>query len=110
MAPRSWLTPLPARPRSARVCRLPDGDRWVASFLRPLVEAAGYRVIGPHDADQADLAIAFEAQAPAAARAAQVLRLCAAPEEVEAGSGAIYRYDRERLTAALAAARPGGRR
>lgn len=101
-----------ARPRTVPrgVCRLPDGDRWVDSFLRPLVEAAGYRVIGQGDADQADLAIAFEAQAPAAARAAQVLRLCAAPEEVEAGGGAIYRYDRERLTAALAAARPGGHR
>ncbi len=100
------------RPQGAAraVCRLPQGDRWVDSFLRPLVEAAGYRVVGPDDEASADVAFAFEAGAAAGAGAAQVIRLCTAPEEADAAGDSIYRYDRDRLTAALAAARAGARR
>ena len=31
------------------VCRLPDDDPWMQNMLRPIVEAAGYRVVGESD-------------------------------------------------------------
>ena len=33
-----------AKPAEQLVCRLPDDDPWMQNMLRPIVEAAGYRV------------------------------------------------------------------
>ena len=50
-----------ARPAEQAVCRLPTDDPWMQNILRPIVEAAGYRVVGEdHDAP-ADLVIARKA-------------------------------------------------
>src|SRR5213075_2969747 len=38
-----------ARPSTQLVCRLPEGDAWMQNMLRPIVEAAGYLVIGEAD-------------------------------------------------------------
>ena len=42
--------------RTAR-CRMPGNDPWMQNMLRPIVEAAGYRVIGDEDEGDADLVI-----------------------------------------------------
>jgi two-component system chemotaxis sensor kinase CheA len=83
------------------LCRLPDGDGWAHTFLRPLVEAAGYRVAASDDETAAALAISLDGGV--AAPAASVIRLTGDPDA--ANDDEIYRYDRDRLVAALAAAR-----
>ena len=47
-----------ARADEQLVCRLPGDDPWMQNMLRPIVEAAGYRVVGETDDDDADLVIA----------------------------------------------------
>ena len=46
-----------ARTGEPLVCRLPDDDPWMQNMLRPIVEAAGYRVVGGDDKAVADLVI-----------------------------------------------------
>lgn len=87
------------------VCRLASDDPWLQSFLRPLAEAAGYRIIGAADAGEADIAIAMEDAEPAHVAAAELIRLRAAPEPGPGSAASVYRYDREGLTAAFSAAR-----
>jgi two-component system chemotaxis sensor kinase CheA len=87
------------------ICRLTSDDPWLQSFLRPLAEAAGYRIIGAGDAEEADVAIAMDDAPLTDARAAELIRLRAAPEAGPESIGSVYRYDREGLTAAFCAAR-----
>jgi len=94
------------------VCRLPDGDRWYQDFLRPLVEAAGYWVIGESDDGEADIAIASLAGgAPARdeppLRAAAAIWLRDTREAHEVVDASIYRYDRDGLIQALRDAASG---
>ena len=49
-----------ARPAEQLVCRLPCWDPWMQNMLRPMVEAAGYRVIDDADEEKADVVIAVE--------------------------------------------------
>ena len=49
-----------ARRREPLVCRLPGDDPWMQNMLRPIVEAAGYRVVGDEDEEAADLVIASQ--------------------------------------------------
>ena len=52
-----------ARPRgrpSSSSAGLPADDPWMQNMLRPIVEAAGYRVIGDDDERNADLVIASQ--------------------------------------------------
>ncbi|MDD3799385.1 MAG: chemotaxis protein CheA [Novosphingobium sp.] len=101
---RHGRAPAPARPQ---FCRLPSGDRWFQDFLRPLVEAAGYRVIGETDETEADIAIAArEAEGPVP-QGARAIWLRATPEATPDMADTIYRYDREGLMAALRAASAG---
>ena len=78
------------------VCRLPEDDPWMQNMLRPIVEAAGYRVVGA-GSSFADLVIASaDGPAPAAAEGGSrllLLRSGSAP----ANDGSIYRYDRAAL-------------
>jgi two-component system chemotaxis sensor kinase CheA len=92
---------------SVPVCRLPADDAWMQNFLRPLIEAAGYRVIGDADEGEADIAIATPGNDSAAAKAGQVIWLRAAPDQTSGMPDSVYRYDREGLMAALRVA--GGR-
>ncbi len=105
-----WLFARTAGERAARqpVCRLATDDPWLHNFLRPLAEAAGYRVVGRDDEAPADIAIGLaeteETGAPSAP-AAEIIRLRASREEAAGAPGSVYRYDREGLAAAFAAAR-----
>jgi len=90
------------------VCRLPADDPWMQNMLRPIVEAAGYRVVSDGDEAQADLAILSEASAADAA-AARTIRLRAEPDPASDKDETIYRYDRAALLMALKSA-VGGKR
>jgi two-component system chemotaxis sensor kinase CheA len=88
-------------------CSLPD-DEWARTILAPLVSATGYEVVDEDSADPTTIAIVFEdmfevADALGRAPAGPVIRLRNHPDAPR-GSGTIYRYDREALVAALAAA------
>lgn len=92
-----------ARPR----CALPEGE-WARAILAPLVTAAGYDIVPAGEADPAAIGIVFEdvyevAEALGRPLPDRVIRLRDQPDGPP-GSDTIYRYDRERLLAALAAA------
>jgi two-component system chemotaxis sensor kinase CheA len=95
----------PPRPTTPLVCRLPAGDEWARTILGPLVEAAGYRVVGPDWPGQADIAIAGAESDGEPAHAGQVIKLHSDPDAADGKDGGIYRYDRAGLVAALTAAR-----
>ncbi|MCL9999808.1 MAG: chemotaxis protein CheA [Erythrobacter sp.] len=91
------------RPR----CTLPDGE-WARAILAPLVIAAGYDIAPPDEAGAATIGILFEdvyevAETLGRPLPARVIRLRDQPD-APAGAQTIYRYDREGLLAALAAA------
>jgi two-component system chemotaxis sensor kinase CheA len=95
-----------ARPGAPLVCRLPSDDPWMQNMLRPIVEAAGYLVIGDGDELLPDLVIQSEGAAPRASGDAQVLTLAADPDSAD-GKRSIYRYDRAGLMLALKSAGKG---
>ncbi|CDO36527.1 chemotaxis protein CheA [Novosphingobium sp. KN65.2] len=82
------------------LCHLPPGDTWLQNFVRPMVEAAGYRVV---EAAEAELDLAIIAQpgesGPAGAR--QVIRLRSSAMEAPDDPDSIYRYDHAGLLSAL---------
>ena len=83
------------------VCRLPADDPWMQNMLRPMVEAAGYRVVSESDEYEVDLAIlspSFDGPASAASR---VIRLRSEPDPMSHKDPTIYRYDRAALLNAL---------
>jgi len=88
------------------VCRLPAGDPWMQNMLRPIVEAAGYRVVSEGAEEEADLAILSE-EAPAEGPAARTIRLRAKPDPASRKDDSIYRYDRAGLLMALKSAGSG---
>ncbi len=100
----------PARKRP--LCLLGNAtDPWTREVLRPLVEAAGYRVAFAGESSEADAAVVIEAEDSAAlpeVPGAEVIRLREAPHAHDVDDATIYRYDRESLFAALRA-RGGGR-
>ncbi|GLR47674.1 chemotaxis protein CheA [Sphingomonas astaxanthinifaciens] len=80
------------------VCRLDLADPWVRNMLRPIVEAAGYRVVPSDSEVAADLAIAWAGTEGAAAK--RTLWLSPEPD-APANENHIYRYDRAGLLVAL---------
>ena len=93
--------PLPSH--TGLTCRLPQGDEWAETILRPLLEQSGY-IITEDDEREADLAIRSAVAAPAG-EARDIIRLSDDP--VPADEGAIYRYDRAGLMKALEHIRKG---
>jgi two-component system chemotaxis sensor kinase CheA len=92
-------------PAQAPLCVLPEGDPFMETILRPLVESAGYRVVSPADPDSAGAEIVIvsaEGRAPSAPSGARVVRLRAAVEPKGRRDDSIHRYDRAALLAALA--------
>ena len=87
-----------ARPSEPLVCRLPSDDPWMQNMLRPIVEAAGYRVIGGDEEGEADLVIASQGEKIEAANA---IYLRSEPEPKNKKDQSIYRYDRAGLLIAL---------
>ena len=94
-------------PSEQLVCRLPAGDPWMQNMLRPIVEAAGYRVVTESEDVEADLAILSDASTESPA--ARTIRLRAEPDPASAKDETIYRYDRAALLMALKSA-GGGKR
>ena len=94
-----------ARPAVQSVCRLPSDDPWMQNMLRPIVEAAGYLVIGETDELIPDLVISSDHKQVEAAEGARTIVLRSDPEGEDADS--IYRYDRAGLLMALKAASAG---
>ncbi|WP_395623990.1 chemotaxis protein CheA [Sphingomonas daechungensis] len=95
------------QPSEQLVCRLPSNDPWMQNMLRPIVEAAGYRVVSELDEVEAHLAIL--ADASEAGSAARTIRLRAEPEPASSKDETIYRYDRAALLMALKSAGAGKR-
>jgi len=95
-----------ARLLQTAVCRLPSNDPWMQNMLRPMVEAAGYTVVGDDYVGEADLVIAAEGQAVGDGSAGRTIWLRSDPD-ADAGTGeSIYRYDRASLLVALKATAP----
>ncbi len=82
------------------VCRLPADDPWMQNMLRPIVEAAGYRVVAEGD-ESADVVIVADGAKVAKGTAGRTIRLRAEPEASGAKDSSIYRYDRAALLVAL---------
>jgi two-component system chemotaxis sensor kinase CheA len=77
------------------------------NMLRPIVEAAGYRVVGDAHGGEADVVIVADGTKVDKAAAKRTIRLRADPEAPHADDPSIYRYDRAALLLALKTA--GGR-
>jgi two-component system chemotaxis sensor kinase CheA len=90
------------------VCRLPADDPWMQNMLRPIVEAAGYRVVSEADEYEVDLAILSEASS-GDLTAARIIRLRSEPDPTSAKDESIYRYDRAALLTALKSSGAGRR-
>ena len=96
-----------ARTGEPLVCRLPSHDPWMQNMLRPIVEAAGYQVVGDeHDGD-ADLVIAAQGADLPADTAKQTIWLRTEPDAAGKKDQSIYRYDRAGLMMALKTANAG---
>ncbi|MBA14907.1 MAG: chemotaxis protein CheA [Sphingomonas sp.] len=81
-----------------------DGKGWMAAFLRPLLESAGYRVaFSPDPATIPAVILAFEGSDPALSVSAPIVRLRHHRARSGADDDTIYRYDRAALLSALAA-------
>ena len=83
------------------VCRLPTNDPWMQNMLRPIVESAGYRVVGDDDETDADLVIVPHDAKVEKGAAARTIRLRPEPDAAGAKDSSIYRYDRAGLLMAL---------
>jgi len=95
-----------ARPSEPLVCRLPSDDPWMQNMLRPIVEAAGYRVVGEGD-EPADLVIASQGSPISNEAAKQTIWLRSEAEASSKKDDSIYRYDRAGLLMALKSAGAG---
>ena len=96
-----------ARPTEPLVCRLPGDDPWMQNMLRPIVEAAGYRVVGEDDEIAADLVIASQGADVAGELAKRTIWLRTEPDASGKKDESIYRYDRAGLLMALKSAGAG---
>jgi two-component system chemotaxis sensor kinase CheA len=88
------------------VCRLPSDDPWMQNMLRPIVEAAGYRVVGDDSEAEADLVIASQGDSTGSDEG-RTIWLRTEPEPTGKKDDSIYRYDRAGLLMALKSAGTG---
>jgi len=90
------------------VCLIPDWDPWMQNMLRPLVEAAGYRVVDDAENEKADVVIACLGEELPDNASHKTIWLRSEPEVANTKDFSIYRYDRAGLLMALKSA-GGGR-
>jgi len=83
------------------VCLIPDWDPWMQNMLRPMVEAAGYRVIDDAENEKADVVIACLGEELPDNTSHKTIWLRAEPEVANTKDFSIYRYDRAGLLTAL---------
>jgi two-component system chemotaxis sensor kinase CheA len=79
------------------------------NMLRPIVEAAGYLVIGEADELAADITIVSHGRDVEPKEGGRILRLATDPDAAD-GADSIYRYDRAGLLLALKSASAGRRK
>jgi two-component system chemotaxis sensor kinase CheA len=89
------------RRKEQLVCLVPDWDPWMQNMLRPLVEAAGYRVVEDAEEEQADVVIASVGEELPEATTNKTIWLRSEPEPKGKKDESIYRYDRAGLLMAL---------
>jgi two-component system chemotaxis sensor kinase CheA len=98
-----------AAPRKEQlVCLIPDWDPWMQNMLRPLVEAAGYRVVDDAENEKADVVIACLGEELPDHASHKTIWLRSEPDVANTKDFSIYRYDRAGLLMALKSA-GGGR-
>jgi two-component system chemotaxis sensor kinase CheA len=90
-----------ARASEQLVCRIPCWDPWMQNMLRPLVEAAGYRVIDDAEERKADIVIASVGEDMPDEADEKIIWLRTEPEAAGKKDQSIYRYDRAGLLMAL---------
>jgi two-component system chemotaxis sensor kinase CheA len=95
-----------ARATEQLVCRLPSDDPWMQNMLRPIVEAAGYQVVGDEHEGESDLVIAAQG-ADVPQDSAKTIWLRTEPDASGKKDESIYRYDRAGLLMALKTAGAG---
>ncbi|MGN6621124.1 MAG: chemotaxis protein CheA, partial [Sphingomonas sp.] len=78
-----------------------QADSWIATFLKPVLEQAGYRVSTRAGGDEEPAVILTTDAAPGDARDGRVVRLSNDRRDM-GGEDRIYRYDRAGLLAAVA--------
>ena len=83
------------------VCLIPDWDPWMQNMLRPMVEAAGYRVVDDAENEKADVVIACLGEELPDNASHKTIWLRAEPEVANTKDFSIYRYDRAGLLTAL---------
>jgi two-component system chemotaxis sensor kinase CheA len=96
-----------ARTSEQLVCRLPSDDPWMQNMLRPIVEAAGYRVVGDEHESNADLVIAAQGSEVPVDASNKTIWLRTEPEAAGKKDESIYRYDRAGLLMAIKTANAG---
>jgi two-component system chemotaxis sensor kinase CheA len=90
-----------ARLTERMLCRIPSDDPWMQNMLRPIVEAAGYHIVGDdHDGD-ADLIIASQGADVPEDVMNKTIWLRTEPDAAGKKDESIYRYDRAGLLMAL---------
>ncbi|SNS39457.1 two-component system, chemotaxis family, sensor kinase CheA [Sphingomonas laterariae] len=93
------------QPSARPICLLVNAeDRWMSEILRPLVEAAGYRVVvgrAPADSRPDVIIDTGGPHAELTDGGVPVVRLRTAPAPANGADDSIYRYDRIGLLAAL---------
>ena len=97
-----------ARASEQLVCLIPSWDPWMQNMLRPLVEAAGYRVIDDNEEERPDLVVACIGEELPDDADDRTIWLRTEPEPAGKKDESIYRYDRAGLLMALKSA-GGGR-
>ncbi len=90
-----------ARAKEQLVCLVPGWDPWMQNMLRPLVEAAGYRVIDDAEDGRADVVIASLGEELPEGADDKTIWLRTEPEPKGKKDESIYRYDRAGLLMAL---------
>lgn len=104
--PHALFAGEPMKVAAPPVCLLQvDGSGWMETFLKPALEASGYRCVTTLAVgEKAAVALAME-DAPLRETAAPVVKLRRFRTIDGADDGSIYRYDRPALIAAIAARR-----
>jgi two-component system chemotaxis sensor kinase CheA len=96
-----------ARKTEQQVCLVPGWDPWMQNMLRPLVEAAGYRVIDDAENEKADVVIACLGEDLPEDASHKTIWLRSEPEAANKKDFSVYRYDRAGLLTALKSATAG---
>jgi two-component system chemotaxis sensor kinase CheA len=89
-----------------------DGDGWMSSFVRPILETAGYRVVSElAPGERPAVVLGSDSAEPVRSVGAPLVRLRKRKAPAGPSDDSIYRYDRAGLLSALEArvAEYGGR-